>query len=326
MTLGPISAALEAELRQQVQRNGIVIWLDRDGHYTPLVDQLRALRGDGALPYEVHGFCGSHLALMLLLDAVAASSYPPLLLIHLLGFTEDTVTQTSALALNRSGVRCRKGLATLIREAAADKVPTETIAAYLATEPETLAMADTWLEAQLQADGGGLYEQVRSTPAADARDQDLRAMEAVIAMPPSWDVQLFNRPRASAALPDTPSDDHGNVPIVWPGLRITPKQPWLRWRRKRSAAWAGATTGRWSVRCASSKPASGRCSPRGWWPWSNCSQTGRVSCSRWRLPLKLKAEPWWASGACRGGCLLGLFTASGASQPGSMEERGAPSC
>jgi hypothetical protein len=35
--LGPISTALEAELRKQVQQNGIVIWLDRDGHYTELI-------------------------------------------------------------------------------------------------------------------------------------------------------------------------------------------------------------------------------------------------------------------------------------------------
>ena len=30
--LGPISAALQGELRQRVQQNGIIIWLDRDGH------------------------------------------------------------------------------------------------------------------------------------------------------------------------------------------------------------------------------------------------------------------------------------------------------
>lgn len=30
--LGPISTALESELRQRVQRSGIAIWLDRDGH------------------------------------------------------------------------------------------------------------------------------------------------------------------------------------------------------------------------------------------------------------------------------------------------------
>jgi len=204
-TLGPISTALEAELRKQVQQNGIVIWLDRDGHYTELVDRLQSLRAEEQLPYAVHGFRGSHLALMLDLDAVAAGSDPPRLLIHLPGFTEDTVIQTPVLGLYRSGVRFRKALATLIREAAAGQVPTETIDAFVATESETLAMADSWLEGQLQADGGGLYEQVRSTPvvevveqllrdgslcrqinSADARDQFLRAMEATLGLPGTW--------------------------------------------------------------------------------------------------------------------------------------------
>ncbi len=203
--LGPISAALEAELGKRVQQNGIVIWLDRDGHYSPLVDQLQSLRAEGSLPYAVHGFRGSHLALMLDLDAVAAGSDPPRLLIHLPGFTEDTVTQTPVLGLYRSGTRFRKALGTLIREAAAGQVPGEAIEAFVSTEPETLAMADAWLQAQLQADGGGLYEQVRSTPvvevveqllsdgplcrqltSADARDQFLRAMEATLGLPRNW--------------------------------------------------------------------------------------------------------------------------------------------
>ncbi|MFN9622975.1 MAG: hypothetical protein ACK587_09120 [Cyanobacteriota bacterium] len=68
-TLGPISTALEAELRKQVQQNGIVIWLDRDGHDTELVDRLQNLRAEEQLPYAVHGFRGSHLALMLDLAA-----------------------------------------------------------------------------------------------------------------------------------------------------------------------------------------------------------------------------------------------------------------
>ena len=214
--LGPISTALEAELRQQVQRSGIVIWLDRDGHYRPLVDQLQALRAEGALPYAVHGFRGSHLALMLDLDAVAAGSDPPRLLIHLPGFTEDTVTQTPVLGLYRSGTRFRKALGTLIREAAAGQVPGEAIEAFVATEPETLAMADAWLQAQLQADGGGLYEQVRSTPvvevveqllsdgplcreltSAEARDEFLRAVEAVIALPSSWLPLAMTKPRTT---------------------------------------------------------------------------------------------------------------------------------
>jgi hypothetical protein len=222
-TLFPVSAALEVELRQRVQQNGIVIWLDRDGHYSQLVDQLQAQRAEGALPYAVHGFRGSHLALMLDLDAVAAGSDPPRLLIHLPGFTEDTVTQTPVLGLYRSGTRFRKALGTLIREAAAGQVPGEMIEAFVATEPETLAMADTWLQAQLQADGGGLYEQVRSTPvvevveqllsdgplcgqinSADARDQFLRAMEATLGLPANW-----HRPSPQATPESDDSDDLG---------------------------------------------------------------------------------------------------------------------
>jgi hypothetical protein len=169
--LGPISTALEAELRQQVQRSGIVIWLDRDGHYSPLVDQLQALRAEGSLPYAVHAFRGSHLALMLDLDAVAAGSDPPRLLIHLPGFTRETVAQTPMLGLYRSGSEFRKSLSSLIREASAGQVPGEAIEAFLATEPDTLAMADAWLQAQLQADGGGLDEQVRSTPVVELVEQ-----------------------------------------------------------------------------------------------------------------------------------------------------------
>ena len=223
--LGPISAALEGELRQRVQQNGIVIWLDRDGHYSPLVDQLQALRAEGSLPYAVHGFRGSHLALMLDLDAVAAGSDPPRLLIHLPGFTEDTVTQTPVLGLYRSGTRFRKALGTLIREAAAGQVPGEAIEAFVGTEPETLAMADAWLQAQLQADGGGLYEQVRSTPvvevveqllsdgplcrqltSADARDQFLRAMEATLGLPRNW-----HRPAPQDTAESSESGDLGDA-------------------------------------------------------------------------------------------------------------------
>jgi hypothetical protein len=69
-TLGPISTALEAELCKQLQQNGIVVWLDRDGHDTELVDRLQSLRAEEQLPYAVHGFRGSQLALMLDLAAV----------------------------------------------------------------------------------------------------------------------------------------------------------------------------------------------------------------------------------------------------------------
>ncbi len=221
--LGPISAALEAELRQRVQQNGIVVWLDRDGLYNQLVDELQAQRAKGNLPYAVHGFRGSHLNLMLELDSVAAGSDQPRLLIHLPGFTEDTVKETPVLGLYRSGTRYRKALDTLIREVAAGQVPTERIDEFVSSEPETLAMADAWLKAQLQADGGGFYEQIRSTPvvdvveqllsdgplcrqinSADARSQLLHAMEATLALPGNW-----HRPTTQPTPPADASDDPG---------------------------------------------------------------------------------------------------------------------
>jgi hypothetical protein len=70
LTHSPVSVFLEAEVRSRVQQNGIVIWLDRDGHDMELVDRLQSLRAEERLPYAVHGFRSSPLALMLDLYAV----------------------------------------------------------------------------------------------------------------------------------------------------------------------------------------------------------------------------------------------------------------
>ena len=69
--VGPVSVALEADLRREVQRNGLVVWLDRDGHYTAFVDRLVAKSKAAQIPYPVAAFRGSHLELMLALaDAI----------------------------------------------------------------------------------------------------------------------------------------------------------------------------------------------------------------------------------------------------------------
>lgn len=48
--LGPVSSFLDEELRRQVLRQGIVVWLDLKGHYTAFVDGLIAARAAGARP------------------------------------------------------------------------------------------------------------------------------------------------------------------------------------------------------------------------------------------------------------------------------------
>lgn len=143
--MGPVSEFLEAELRSTVLRQGVVFWLDTDGHYSEFVDQLRKAREVGALPYLVQGYRGSHLSLMLALEGVAAGVDPVPLLVHLPGFNEESVRETPCLELYAAGKRFRKGLPTLVSEAAAGRVPPDEIAAIQAQPGLTLEKADVWL-------------------------------------------------------------------------------------------------------------------------------------------------------------------------------------
>ena len=92
---------------------------DVDKHYSAFVDCLAGLRVAGDLPYEVQAFRGSHLELMLALETLTGGIDKPRLLIHLPGFTEETVHASPMLELYLAGVRDRKALPTLVTEAAA---------------------------------------------------------------------------------------------------------------------------------------------------------------------------------------------------------------
>ena len=146
---GPVSAALEADLRSWVRRHGIVVWLDQAGTYSEFVERLQALRAAGALPYQVQAFRGSHLALMMALDGVAAGTEKAPLVIHLPGFTEETVRQTPLFELYAAGARYRKALDTLVTEAASGQVRPDQIDSFRAQPGMTLAGADAWLSALL---------------------------------------------------------------------------------------------------------------------------------------------------------------------------------
>ena len=159
---GPVSEALEADLRSWVRRHGIVIWLDLDGHYTGVVDRLIAARANGALPYEVKAFRGSHLDLMMALEGLVGGTSMPQLVVHLPGFNEDTVRQTPLLELYAAGVRYRKSLDTLVNEAAGGKVRPEQIAAFQAQGELSLEGADAWLSASIADGDSGIGAQLRA--------------------------------------------------------------------------------------------------------------------------------------------------------------------
>ena len=159
---GPVSAALESELRDSARRHGVVVWLDLDDHYSAFVDRLVSARNAGALPYEVRAFRGSHLALMMSLEGIAGGAEKVPLVVHLPGFNEDTVKHTPLFELYAAGVRYRKALDTLITEAAAGRARSDDIASFKGQSGLTLDKADTWLTALLNDGEGGLAAQLRA--------------------------------------------------------------------------------------------------------------------------------------------------------------------
>ena len=161
-SFGPVSSVLATELRERVARQGLVIWLDADNHYSAFVDRLIALRAAGDLKYEVRAYRGSHLQLLLELEGLAGGLDKSHLVIHLPGFNEETVRKTPLLELYSAGVRYRKALDTLITEAAAGDVRPEQIAEFCGREGLSLSMADAWLNAHLTAGGEGLAGHLRN--------------------------------------------------------------------------------------------------------------------------------------------------------------------
>ena len=149
---GPVSAALEADLRTQVRRNGIVIWLDLDNNYSGFVDRLIALKGEGQLPYDVRAFRGSYMQLLFSLEGLACGTEKPPLVIHLPGLNEEAIRGTPMLELYEAGVRYRKALDTLVTETASGRALPNQIAAFKAQGRMTLDNADLWLSRLV--DGG----------------------------------------------------------------------------------------------------------------------------------------------------------------------------
>ncbi len=159
----PVSAALEADLREWVRRHGIVPWLDLDDHYTAFVDRLIARRAAGRLPdMAVYAFRGSYLTLLLELETLGGATEKPKVIIHLPGFNEERVRQSPLYGLYAAGARYRKALPTLITEAAAGHVPPDQIDAFTGQPDLTLAAADAWLAAQRNRESSTLATQLQA--------------------------------------------------------------------------------------------------------------------------------------------------------------------
>jgi len=153
---GPISSALEQEVLREVRRRGIVVWLDKDGAYTPFVDDLIRRHHEGELPCPVVAFRGSFLEVVLALEPFGGTLDNTALLLHMPGFNEETIRKTPVLDLYEPGHRFRKSLETLVREAARGLVAPDEIERFVSAPGLCLQAADEWLAAQTSAARAGL--------------------------------------------------------------------------------------------------------------------------------------------------------------------------
>ena len=212
---GPVSQVLFDDLHREVVRHGIVVWLDRDAHYTDFVDRLSSIEPG----FEVQALRGSHLALMLALEKSAGGVDRPRLLIHAPGTSEDDVRQTPLLELYLAGRRYRRALPTLVERAASGKVVAAELEALVQSPSLSLASADRWLHDALSGGGtlaallrtlsapaliddlvrGGAISGALDTPAG--RDTVLAHLEAALGLPAGWGPELAvtanNRDRQS---------------------------------------------------------------------------------------------------------------------------------
>lgn len=160
---GPVSQALEADLREQARQHGILVWLDKEGTYTAFADALAARATSGNFAIPVRRFRGSYLELMLGLEGVADGITRTPLIVHVPGHTEESIAQTPLFEIYSAGRRYRRALATAVREAALGLSTPEATEAFLAGDV-TVEAADTWL--------AGLRD------ARDGRERDLSPLSA----------------------------------------------------------------------------------------------------------------------------------------------------
>lgn len=141
-----ITSVLEEEIKEKLRKYGIVVWLDKDKHYSAYVDNLIERYACGNFFAPVVAFRGSFLEMLLALEPYNNREDTDHLLIHMPGHTEESVRQTPILELYHAGYRYRKALDTLIREATTGHISPAEIEHYLSNGISDLAAAEQWLE------------------------------------------------------------------------------------------------------------------------------------------------------------------------------------
>ena len=178
--LGLITKTLEAEVTEQLRKNGIVVWLDKDAHYTAYVNDLIERYKKKEFFAPVVAFRGSYLEMILNLNDYASGLDPEPLLIHMPNHTEETIRATPILELYRAGNRFRKALHSLVREVANGHLKPDEIEAYVSNSMEDIIAAESWLQQSLSKSKPGFASYLENFKPEEifnrllAKDNDLK--------------------------------------------------------------------------------------------------------------------------------------------------------
>ena len=143
--LGPVSRTLVAELNEALTRKAAVVCVDAHGHYTEFFERI-----GNALPDNVQllAYRGSYLEFLpQLVQQTAGSGLRPTLL-HAPGLNTTTIKGTPLLQLYAVSHGFDRALPPLIKNAAAGRVLSEDVDAFLAQGDVTLKSADAWMAAR----------------------------------------------------------------------------------------------------------------------------------------------------------------------------------
>lgn len=148
---GIVSEHLTQKLTEDIRTRGLLVWLDGDGVYTDFVDRLSGGTRSGpeqsanGFPYPVFAFRGSFVRLMGESYPALAGAELPRCVIHLPGFSEDSIKSTPLYEAYKAGSRWRVALETVVREAGQGHLTPQQIDTLLGRDDLSLDVADRYL-------------------------------------------------------------------------------------------------------------------------------------------------------------------------------------
>jgi hypothetical protein len=143
--MGVIAEHIKKKLEQDLRTKGLLVWLDKEDEFTPLVDTWIEQKKEGLFHYDIFAFRGSFLELIVESRDVLSGRDVPKCVIHMPGFNEQEIKATPVLEAYKAGQRWRVSLETMIREVAQGRLSEDQTQFLLAKEGLSLSQAEEFI-------------------------------------------------------------------------------------------------------------------------------------------------------------------------------------